>query len=153
MTTKTTQTAGARRVRVRTVIALVVIVVAALGLQAAMYQQAAQLWPIALGSTIHVRIESYTLADGGRSLDLHFWHGDCTTFPQTKVVTQTTDRVVVARTERSIFGCISNLLLYGDEERVSLDAPLGDRPVLDDLGNRMVRVPSVQQLRNAAPSP
>ncbi|MEV4436814.1 hypothetical protein [Streptomyces sp. NPDC049555] len=77
-----------------------------------------------------VRVESYTPADGGRKLVLHFWGGVCSTFAASAEQSERAVTVKVTATEKEP-GRYCVLMLKRFDTTVSLDEPLGDRSVVD----------------------
>ncbi len=77
-----------------------------------------------------VRVESYSTADDGRKLVLHFWGGVCSDWAASAEQSKAAVTVKVTGTEKEP-GRYCVLMIKRFDTTVSLDEPLGDRRVVD----------------------
>ncbi|MGW2561183.1 hypothetical protein ACWCXB_18420 [Streptomyces sp. NPDC001514] len=95
--------------------------------------------PTRLPETSVRSVESYTVENGGRTLALHFWGGVCSDY--SAEAEESTGQVKVRIIEsRPDPGRVCIMIAKELTEKVTLDTPLGGRPVVDaQSGDRVPR--------------
>ncbi|WP_086832312.1 hypothetical protein [Streptomyces sp. NRRL B-24572] len=82
------------------------------------------------------RVESYRTADDGRKLSVTFWGGVCSTY--TAKAVETPEKVTVRIDEKSDPGRVCIAIAKEITLTVTLQGPLGDRPVVDAASGQAV---------------
>ncbi|GHG72244.1 hypothetical protein [Streptomyces griseocarneus] len=85
-----------------------------------------------------VRVDAYTVEEGGRKLVLHFWGGVCSTYAASAEQSSSAVTVKVTGTEKEP-GRACVLIAKRMETTVTLEEPLGDRKVVDLSSGESVR--------------